>query len=215
MNSPNNSSHRFQWTVYKTLLLSTASLAVGLALGWVLHPAGSPRAASTSAAPSAAMQGNSTPQNNNVQLQAMADSQAAPFLQQLKSNPNNADLLINIGNIYYDAKQYTVAIKYYEQALKINPSNTSVRTDMGTAYWYTGDADAAISEFDRALAEKPDNANTLFNRGLVKWEGKMDADGALADWKKLLATSPNYQSKDEVLKLMDEIKKHQSGQAGK
>ncbi len=212
MPSPNNVSTRFQWTVYKALLLSTACLAIGIALGLLLHPAGASRnnssAASAQINPPAA-------QNDNAQLQAMAASQAAPLLQQLKADPINAALLTNIGNIYYDAKQYPVAINYYEQALKINPADVSVRTDLGTAYWYTGDADKAIAEFDHALADKPDNANTLFNRGLVKWEGKMDATGALADWNKLLATSPNYQSKDQVIKLMDEIKKHQSGQTGK
>ena len=78
---------------------------------------------------------------------------------------------------------------------------------MGTAYWYTGNADAAIAEFNKALTYQPTNPNTLFNLGLVKWKGKSDAAGAVADWQKLLAANPTYDGKENVEKLMAEMKK--------
>ena len=137
----------------------------------------------------------------------MADAQAAPGLEKLKTNPNNPELLASIGNVYYDAQQYSPATDYYGRALKINPSNASVRTDMATAYWYLGDADRAISEFNKALTFEPTNPNTLFNRGLVRWKGKKDVAGAEADWAKLLQTNPNYAGKDTVKQMMAEAKK--------
>jgi tetratricopeptide (TPR) repeat protein len=54
-------------------------------------------------------------------------------------------LLAKIGNIYYDAQQYPVAIDYYQQSLKVAPDDASVRTDMATAFWYTGNSDTAIA----------------------------------------------------------------------
>jgi tetratricopeptide (TPR) repeat protein len=77
---------------------------------------------------------------------------------------------------------------------------------MATAYWYMGNADTAIAEFNKALTYAPNNPNTLFNLGLVKWQGKKDIDGAVADWKKLLAANPNYQGKDKVEQMMAEAK---------
>jgi len=77
---------------------------------------------------------------------------------------------------------------------------------MGTGYWYMGDADRAIAEFDKALSDSPDNPNTLFNRGLVKWQGKKDSAGALADWQKLLAVNPDYQAKDQVNKMIAQVR---------
>ena len=69
-----------------------------------------------------------------------------------------------------------------------------------------GNADTAIAEFNKALTYAPTNPSTLFNLGLVKWKGKMDTAGALADWKKLLAANPNYEGKEQVEKMMAEMK---------
>jgi tetratricopeptide (TPR) repeat protein len=140
----------------------------------------------------------------------MADAQAAPQLEQLKADPNNTALLTGIGNLYYDAQQYQSAIDYYQRTLKVKPADAAVRTDMATAYWYLGNADTALSEFDKALTYQPNNPNTLFNRGMVRWQGKMDSAGALADWQKLLATDPSYDAKDKVLQMMAEVKQHAS-----
>jgi len=86
-----------------------------------------------------------------------------------------------------------------------------VRTDMGTAYWFMGKADEAIAEFNKALKYAPNSPNTLFNRGVVKWQGKKDGVGAMADWQTLLAANPNYEGKAKVEQLMNEVR--QSGAA--
>ena len=135
----------------------------------------------------------------------MADSQAAPLVAKLKANPADVDTLIAVGNIYYDAQQYPIAIDYYTRALKSHPSDASVRTDMATAYWYIGNADQAIEEFKKALTYAPTNPNTLFNLGLVKWQAKHDGAGAIADWQKLLAANPNYEQKQKVLQMLSEV----------
>ena len=144
----------------------------------------------------------------------MADSQAAPQILKLKSGPKNLDLLTSVGNVYYDAQQYPVAIDYYTRALQVNPSDAAVRTDMATAYWYTGNADKAIEEFNQALIYAPNNANTLFNLGLVKWQGKHDGAGAIGDWKKLLATNPSYEAKDKVQQMLSDVEKQVAADTG-
>jgi tetratricopeptide (TPR) repeat protein len=82
---------------------------------------------------------------------------------------------------------------------------------MATAYWYMGNADSAIAEFNKALTYAPNNPNTLFNLGLVKWKGKMDSAGALADWQKLLAANPNYEERGKVKEMIAEVKKQAAG----
>jgi cytochrome c-type biogenesis protein CcmH/NrfG len=144
------------------------------------------------------------------QMQHMADTQAAPLLDRLKTDPNNVELLANVGNIYYDTQQFTTAIQYYERALQQQPANSGVRTDMATAYWYLGNADTAIQEFNRALTYEPTKPNTLFNLGIVKWQGKMDVAGAVAAWQKLLDSNPNYENKDKVVELIAQAQKHAS-----
>jgi cytochrome c-type biogenesis protein CcmH/NrfG len=144
----------------------------------------------------------------------MADTQAAPLLEKLKSDPNNPDLLASIANFYYDAQQYPIAVDYYGRALKAKPADAAMRTDMATAYWYMGNADTAITEFNKALTYEPNKPNTLFNLGLVKWQGKMDINGAVADWEKLLAKNPNYEGKEKVEQMIAEAKKHSGVKPG-
>jgi len=200
-----------EWPMERALILAVLCVSVGIAGGWFIHGGlTSAQSGSAKAAIVAQATANSAaPASQNpspVQLKALADSQVAPLLEKLKSDPNNPDLLAAIGNIYYDAQQYRAAIDYYGRVLNAKPSESAVRTDMATAYWFMGDADTAISEFNRALTYAPNNPNTLFNLGIVKWQGKHDAIGALADWKKLLAANPNYEGRDKVEQMMAEAK---------
>jgi len=207
------------WTTGQAIILAVICLIVGIAGGWAIRAWQSPAVAgsaqtATDSAP--AGKGDSTVAQtpSPAQLKQMADAQAAPLIDKLKSDPNNPESLTNIGNVYYDAQQYPVAVDYYGRALKAKPSDASVRTDLATADWYMGNADEAIAEFDKALTYAPNNPNTLFNRGLVKWQGKKDGAGAVADWEKLLATDPNYEAKDKVKQMIADVKKQEAVQPG-
>ncbi len=153
----------------------------------------------------------STPQQQQAASPEVLAKAAEPLLAQLKSNPNNVDALVQLGNLYYDGQSYPEAIGYYEKALKIQPNNADVRTDLGTAYWYTGDPDKALACFEKSLQVRPNNAATLFNMGIVKWQGKKDPAGAVLAWEKLLQTNPDYPQKDQVQMLIERAKMHGAG----
>ncbi len=200
------------WTRKRAALLAAVCMMAGIAGGWLIRGAQSPAVIGAAKAaivstPAGMTASLATQTPSSARLKEMADAKAAPLLDQLKSNPNRPDLLAGIGNIYYDAQQYPIAVGYYARALQAKPSDAAVRTDMGTAYWFMGDADSAIAEFNEALTYAPNNPNTLFNLGLVKWKGKMDRAGALADWQKLLAAHPEYKERDKVEQMMAEAKK--------
>jgi tetratricopeptide (TPR) repeat protein len=199
-----------QWTSLQAYALASVCLVVGIAGGWFIRGSQAPGAAATQTVSAATNQQSSSAsaQPSPEETRLMADKQAEPLLSKLQSDPNNAHLLASLGNVYYDAQQFPIAIDYYQKSLKIKPSDASVRTDMATAYWYLGSADTAITEFNRALADEPNTANALFNLGVVQWQGKLDVQAALATWQKLLQTNPNYENKDKLLQLMAQVKKH-------
>ncbi len=211
------------WTPKQAVMVSFVCLTVGIAGGWSIRSAQSRASAAaektslvtapaaTEAMPVAPASTAAGPIASPSQLKEMADTHAAPLLDQLQLNPKNPDLLTSIGNIYYDAQQYPIAVEYYKRTLKLKPSDAAVRTDMATAYWYMGNADSAIAEFNQALVYEPTNPNTLFNLGIVKWKGKMDASGAADAWKKLLASNPNYEGKDKVEEMLAEMNQHPVG----
>jgi tetratricopeptide (TPR) repeat protein len=199
------------------MIVLVVCLGVGIAGGWFIRGLQKPAvsgyvAAASVPAPTMNDKRAAAPTPGPARLEEIADAQAAPLLNKLKSNPNDPELLISLGNLYYDAQQYPNAIQFYQRALQVKPGDAAVRTDMGTAYWYMGNADLAIAEFNKALGYVPNNPNTLLNRGLVRWKGKSDGAGALADWKQLLAANPNYDGKEKVAQMMAEVRSaEQSG----
>jgi tetratricopeptide (TPR) repeat protein len=214
------------WTPKQAAVMAFVCLTVGITGGWSIRSAQNRASAASEkpavvTAPAPAEAASATPPATSAaqvvtpsQLKEMANTHAAPLLDQLKSNPQNPDLLASIGNVYYDAQQYPIAVEYYTRTLKLKPSDAAVRTDMATAYWYMGNADSAIAEFNQALVYEPNNPNTLFNLGIVKWKGKMDASGASDAWKRLLAANPNYEGKDKVKQLLAEVETRAAGRPG-
>jgi cytochrome c-type biogenesis protein CcmH/NrfG len=214
-----------KWTSMQAYIMAVVCLLVGCAVGYLLR--GSMGGGSSAPAPAAATaeqpQGmppagmGQQPQQQQPtpeQMKAMADQQAAPMLEQLKSKPNDPALLTQVGNLYYDAQQFPTAIEYYQKTLAVTPKDAAVRTDMATAMFYSSDFDHAIAEFDHALKDDPKNGNALFNRGICKWQGKMDVKGAVADWELLLKQNPTYDQADKVKMYIAEAQKHQNIKPG-
>lgn len=206
------------WTSTQAYLMAVICLIVGTAVGYLIRgsqasaPTATPAvpAAATGQAPADAMHAgmgqNQMP--SPEQMKAMADQSAVPLLEKLKSNPKDAATLAQVGNLYYDAQQFNVAVDYYGRALAIEPKNAAVRTDLGTAYLYLGDSDRAIEEFNTALKDNPKHAQAMFNLGMAQWRGKGDAKAAVATWEKLLATVPDFPERANVEQMVEQAKKH-------
>ncbi len=203
-----------QWTSTQAYVLSVICLLVGVAVGYLVR--GSAPVERTAQARSQAMESSTAATSSTSaatqptpeQLRHMADTQAQPLLKQLETDPKNPALLYQIGNLYYDAQQYPEAVKYYEQSLAIDPKATDVRTDMATAYHLMGQPDRALQEYGAVLKIDGKHANALFNEGMVKWQDKMDLEGAIASWKKLLEAHPDYAQRDHVEKLIAQAEQH-------
>lgn len=207
-----------EWTSTQAYVLSVICLLVGVAVGYLVRgsaPSTDNTTQARAAAPETALASAQGTQPTLEQLRQMADTQAQPLLKQLESDPKNSALLYQIGNFYYDAQQYSEAVKYYEQSLKIDPRARDVRTDMATAYHLMGQPDRAIQEYDAVLKIDGKHANALFNEGMVKWQDKKDLNGAIASWKRLLEVHPDYAQRDNVEKLIAQAEQHLTMKTGK
>lgn len=209
------------WTSTQAYVLAVICLIVGVGAGYVVRGSAGPADATAAAPQQQQMQAGmpaGMPANAQeptaAQMKQMADKQAEPLLAALKANPKDFETLSQLGNIYYDTRNYQIAADYYGKALEINPNNANVRTDMGTAYFQMGDADRAIKEFETALKSDPRHAQTMFNLGIVKWQGKADVPGAVAEWEHLLKTVPNYPERDKVERYIAQAKQHSNIKPG-
>jgi tetratricopeptide (TPR) repeat protein len=209
----NPQAERENWTSAQAYILAVFCLVLGVALGYLFRGSASP-AAETAAAAVPASAGQDTPtqaQPTPEQQKAMLDEALAPLLATLKTNPDDVDTIVKVGNLYFDGRQYPEAIKYYQLAAKSQPKNADLLTDLGTSLWYTGDADGAIAEFQKALKYQPDHPGTLFNLGIVRWQGKSDPKGAVEAWEELLQKNPDYPQKQQLQEYIEKAKQHAKG----
>lgn len=197
---------RAEWTSVQAYLLAAVCLLLGVALGYLFHGSASPTAQAS--APTTAQQDTSAQNQQSAQSEAALAQAVAPFVEAVQKNPNDFDALVQLGNMYYDARQYPSAIEYYERALKIHPENPDVRTDMGTAYWYAGNIEKALSELQTSLKYRPGHPQTLFNLGWIRWQGKADPKGAVEAWEALLKANPDYPQRQQVEQNIAKAKEH-------
>jgi tetratricopeptide (TPR) repeat protein len=142
------------------------------------------------------------------ELKRLADVQAQPMMDKLKSRPKDPALLAQLGDLRFDAGQYKEAITFYEQSLALDPKNARVRSDMANAYAYTGNPDHAISEYQTALKYDPKHGLSLLNLGMVQWHDKGDVKSAVETWEKLIKVNPQFAQQVQVEKLIVKAKEH-------
>ena len=204
------------WKPAQTYTLAVVCLLIGLLIGYFLRGSATPPVA---VAPAAAAQPTTGDPHAGMgqqqmptldEMKQMADKQAGPLLAKLLKDPNNADLLNQIGTLYRATHQFKTAIDYYQKSLAINPKNVGARTDMASCMYYLGDTDGALAQLDKSLTYDPKHAGTLINIGIIKWKGKNDVDGAVAAWQKAIKLTANPQDKEVIEHMIAEARQQQN-----
>jgi cytochrome c-type biogenesis protein CcmH/NrfG len=151
------------------------------------------------------------------QMKHMAEKKAEPVLEKLDKDPSNAGLLVQVADIYVQAHQFKDAADYYQRSLKVDPGNSGVRSDLASVLYYQGDVEGALAQLQQALQRDPKNASALFNLGMIRWQGKQDANGAVAAWEELMKSNPKLSAdrKAAVQKLIAQAKQHGAPGAAK
>jgi len=178
---------------------------LGLIVGWMIgSQQGTPPAAPTAAAaPAAQPQAPAAPP---------VDVQRATELEQTaRSQPSNASVRAELGNLYFNAERFDQALPWYEQAQKLDPRDINVSTDLGVCYYYTNQPDRALQQFDHSLSIDPKHVKTLFNQGIVLAFGKQDLKGAEQAWQRVVELAPNSEEGRRAKQGLEGLK---AGHAG-
>lgn len=166
-----------------SLVWAISGIMFGLLVGWILGTQQAPPAAA--AAGPAAAQTQATPTPPPLDLQRAADLE-----RRANAEPANAKVRVDLGNLYFDAERYDLAISWYEAALKIDPKDVNASTDLGVSYYSSNQIDRALAQFEHSLAIDPAHTKTLLNQGIVYAFGKQDLTAASRSWERLVALAP-------------------------
>jgi tetratricopeptide (TPR) repeat protein len=197
------------WKSTQVYALAILCLLTGITLGYLFRGSESAKVQTQAAGLRAGSPLGAPPQMPSLDdMKRMADKQAEPLLSRLKSDPNNSDLLNQIGIIYKATHQFNDAIAYYQKAVEANPKNIAARTDLASCLYYLGNTDGALKQLEESLTYNPKDVNSLFNLGMIRWRGKKDGQGALAAWSELLKANPQLEptKKAQVEKLIAQVR---------
>ena len=129
----------------------------------------------------------------------------ARLKNELEKAPENVELLIQLGNLYFDASRYQDAVSYYEAALARNPSNPLVLTDCAVMYFQLGDSDRALEYLQRAIVLKPDLPQAYYNKGLILMMAKGQKEQALEAWREYIRIAPDSDQAEFVRKQIEAV----------
>ncbi len=192
----------------ESIVFAVAGVFLGLIVGWVI---GSQQtvALRTAVAPTAApaqTEAQPGPSAPAAPPRPVDEAQAQTLRAAADQDPKNAQVRIQLGNLYFDADRYQDAAKWYENALALDPTNASLSTDLGVSYYYLNQPDRALQQFDHSLGLDPNHAKTMLNQGIVKAFGKQDLAGAVAAWEKLIRIAPTSPEADTARRALQGLK---------
>ena len=191
------------------IIFGLSGLFFGVMLGWVL---GSQQVAGPAAPPAPTQAAASSPQSPApppLDLQRASDLE-----RQAKADPNNAALREQLGNLYFDAQRFDLAIPWYEAAIKLDKKNVNLSTDLAVSWFYENDVDRALKQIDYSLSLDPKHAKTLLNQGIFRAFGKQDLAAAGKSWEQVVAIAPTSPEGQRAREFLDGLKKAHPG-AGK
>jgi TolA-binding protein len=109
---------------------------------------------------------------------------------QLKTNPGNSELRLQLAHTQNDAGFFSKAIENYKKYLEKNPKDADARIDMGVCYYNLHDYPTAINEMEEALKYQPNHQIGILNLGIVNLaSGNLNKS---KEWlEKAVAINPN------------------------
>jgi tetratricopeptide (TPR) repeat protein len=144
--------------------------------------------------------GISLEEDPNNQLQAIATYQRV-----LELDPDHAAAHINIGTLYYNRQDYTLAEKHYRRAIEVDSRYALAYFDLGNVLDETGRVTEAIQTYGAALALAPTYADAHYNIALA-YEKMREPRKALKHWRayvKLDTTGPwSIHARNQIQRIL-------------
>ncbi len=155
-----------------------------------------------------------------------SDSIFIELKKKLEKNPNDADTLYHLADLYDRNAQYAEAVETYGKVVKLRPDMGYAYLKMGSAYDRLNKPAEAVAAFKKAQKHMPDYPVLYNNMGVAY--GKLNKlDDEVAALKKAIKLRPNYtaarfnlgmtylklRNKKEAMKQYDALSKFDDGAA--
>jgi tetratricopeptide (TPR) repeat protein len=127
------------------------------------------------------------------------------YLKVLEMDPIHAAAHINLGTLYYNRQEYSLAEKHYRSAIQIDPRYALAYFDLGNVLDETGRVEEAINTYKTAIQLAPTYADAHYNIALA-YEKIREPRKALQHWRayvKLDTTGPwTVHAKHQIQRIL-------------
>ena len=107
----------------------------------------------------------------------------------IEREPENAELLVQRGHAWQDAKEFRRAMADFERAVAVDPFCVSALAASANLRYNEGDYDGSIDDCSRAIGMEPDNVMALCTRA-ASYLQKGQPERALEGFDRVLNLAP-------------------------
>ncbi len=111
------------------------------------------------------------------------------YNKSLELDPTSAGALVNLGTIYFNARDLKQAERHYQKALEADPDYALAHFDLANLYDERGDRKRAVEHYTAALRISPHYADAHYNLALL-YQGSNQAMKAVHHWTAYLKLDP-------------------------
>jgi tetratricopeptide (TPR) repeat protein len=111
------------------------------------------------------------------------------YKKSLELDPRSAGALVNLGTIYFNARDWKQAERHYQQALEADPEYSLAHFDLANLYDERGDRKKAVEHYTAALRISPHYADAHYNLALL-YQGSSQPMKAVHHWTAYLKLDP-------------------------
>jgi tetratricopeptide (TPR) repeat protein len=126
---------------------------------------------------------------NLEQAGAPVEEVIAAYLKASDIDPTSAGALVNLGTIYFNARDWRLAEQYYRQAVQVDPEYALAHFNLGNLYDERGDRAGALNHYLAALRIHPRYADAHYNIALL-YQALGQPLKAVRHWKAYLTLDP-------------------------
>ena len=137
----------------------------------------------------------------------------AAYLKAIELDPHSAGALVNLGTLHFNARNLTLAEKFYKQATDVDPNYALAHFDLANLFDERGDRHHALEHYLAALRIAPAYADAHYNIALL-YQGDNQPMKAVRHWVEYVKLDPSSQwaaiARRELTKLREAAVVHGS-----
>jgi tetratricopeptide (TPR) repeat protein len=113
----------------------------------------------------------------------------AAYLKASEIDPSSAGALVNLGTVYFNARDWKEAERYYRKAVEVDPEYALAHFNLGNLYDERGDRPSALDHYIAAIRIHPRYADAHYNIALL-YQSLGQPLKAVRHWKAYLTMDP-------------------------